>query len=109
MSNKICFVQYTEYSRTPRIRRNAEALQQLGYIIDCYVLGEVDATEVDNINGVNIIYSNVKQYRGYSLIRYIISYINFFMWSFWKLSICKLGKYQVINVLNIPEFMIISV
>ena len=76
MSNKICFVQYTEYSRTPRIRRNAEALQQLGYIIDCYVLGEVDATEVDNINGVNIIYSNVKQYRGYSLIRYIISYIN---------------------------------
>ena len=40
--------------------------------------------------------SYVKQYRGYSLIGYIISYINFFMWSFWKLSICKLGKYQVI-------------
>ena len=107
MATRICFIQYTEYSRSPRIRRNAEALSELGYVVDCYVLGESDNNQI--INNVNIIQSHVKQYRGNSFIKYIISYIKFFIWCFWKLSIRNLGQYRVINVINIPEFIIISI
>jgi len=106
---KIAFLQYTEYYRTPRIRRHAEALVNAGYEVDCFVLNEKDSNKLKKINGVNIFYLQVNQYRGDSIIMYLFSYIHFAILSFLKLSIINIGQYKIINVMNIPEFIIISV
>ena len=106
---KICLLQYTEYSRSPRIMRNAEALIKNNYQVDCYVLGEKSNVHKNNINGVNVIHSSVKQYRGKSIANYLYSYFIFTMWAFWKLSVKNLGRYNIIYVLNIPEMVILSV
>ena len=70
-------MQYTEYYRTPRIRRHAEALVNAGYKVYCYVLNEKDSEKNKRINGVNVIYLHANQYRGNSIIMYLFSYLHF--------------------------------
>lgn len=106
MKNKnILMVAYSEYSRDARIRREAEALTEIGYNVDFFVLKEKQSPLVDT--SVNLIHLNLEQYRGNSNLNYILSYFNFFFQSFMKiLWLYPKKKYKIIYTHNMPDFIV---
>jgi glycosyltransferase involved in cell wall biosynthesis len=106
MKNKnILMVAYSEYSRDARIRREAEALTEIGYNVDFFVLKEKQSPLVDT--SVNLIHLNLEQYRGNSNLNYILSYFNFFFQSFMKiLWLYPKKRYKIIYTHNMPDFIV---
>ena len=98
-------IAYSEFSRDARIRREAEALTEIGCAVDFFVLQE------DNISQINtniiLIPLGLKQYRGNSNIKYIISYLNFFCQAFIQLLwMYPKKKYRLIYTHNMPDFIV---
>ncbi len=106
MRNKnILMVAYSEYSRDARIRREAEALTEIGYNVDFFVLNEKKSHDLNT--NINLIYLKLTQYRGNSNLSYIISYLNFFFQAFIKLALLyPKKKYKLIYTHNMPDFIV---
>ncbi len=99
-------IAYSEFSRDARIRREAEALKEIGYNVDFFVLQEDNLTGIET--NVTLIPIRLKQYRGNSNIKYIISYLNFFFQSFFKLLwLYPRKKYRLIYTHNMPDFIVL--
>ena len=103
----IGMIAYTEYSRDPRVRRYAEALASSGFVVDCFVLKEKNQTSQKD-NGINLQYLNIEQYRGSSNMAYILSYLSFFLRTFFHVSIKNLFRYKIIHVHNMPDFLVFT-
>lgn len=106
MKNKnILMIAYSEYSRDARIRREAEALTEIGCAVDFFVLQEDNISQINT--NINLIPLGLKQYRGNSNIKYIISYLNFFCQAFIQLLwLYPNKKYKIIYTHNMPDFIV---
>lgn len=107
MKKRIAMLAYTVLSLDSRVIREAKAAIEGGYEVDVYTLNE---TAKDKINGVNNIYSRQWQYKGKNKVRFVLSYLRFFMFCFWNLSFRSLSrkKYNIVHVNNMPNFLIFS-
>jgi len=98
-------IAYSEFSRDARIRREAEALTEIGYNVDFFTLKEKKMIRIQT--NVNLIYLNLEQYRGNSNFKYIFSYLKFFFQSFIKiLWLYPKKKYKLIYTHNMPDFLV---
>jgi glycosyltransferase involved in cell wall biosynthesis len=98
-------IAYSEFSRDARIRRESEALIELGYNLDFFVLEEDNISQIDT--SVNLIPLRLNQYRGDSNLKYISSYLNFFFQAFFKiLWLYPKRKYRLIYTHNMPDFIV---
>ncbi len=105
----IAIFSYTIYSGDSRLRKEAEAASELDYNVDVFVLKEKKHQTINCINGVNVYQLSSGKYRGDSAFKYIISYINFFLRLFFKLSWNTWGKkYHIIYCNNMPNFLIFA-
>jgi len=105
----IGMIAYTQYSRDPRVRRASEALVSSGFEVDCFVLTEEEKSDFEVKNGVNIIRLPHSQYRGNSGIRYLFSYLKFFLLTSIKLSSSEYRrKYKLIHCNNMPDLIIFA-
>jgi len=102
----IGMIAYSEYSGDPRIRREAEAAVEANFNVNMLVLCE-EKDQPDLINGVRLIYLGMSQYRGSSNLKYILSYISFFMRLLAHFFINPLS-YSLIHVNNMPDFLVFS-
>ena len=101
----ILMIAYSEYSRDARIRREAEALTEIGCAVDFFVLQEDNVSQINT--NINLIPLGLKQYRGNSNIKYIISYLNFFCQAFIQLLwMYPKKKYRLIYTHNMPDFIV---
>jgi glycosyltransferase involved in cell wall biosynthesis len=89
------------------VRRYAEALASSGFVVDCFVLKEKNQTSQKD-NGINLQYLNIEQYRGSSNMAYILSYLSFFLRTFFHVSIKNLFRYKIIHVHNMPDFLVFT-
>ncbi|MDA3887133.1 MAG: glycosyltransferase family 4 protein [Candidatus Delongbacteria bacterium] len=107
MNKKIAMIAYTILSLDSRVIREAKAAVEGGYQVDFYTLNE---TAKDKIAGVNIIYSRQWQYKGKNKFKFILSYLRFFLFCFFKLSAKSFSKdrYDIAHVNNMPNFLIFS-
>jgi hypothetical protein len=89
MNKKIAMIAYTILSLDSRVIREAKAAVEGGYQVDFYTLNE---TAKDKIDGVNIIYSKQWQYKGKNKFKFILSYLRFFLFCFFKLTAKSFSK-----------------
>jgi len=105
----IAVVAYTNYHSDPRVKREAEALVEKGFLIDFFAIKKNDDRSYEIVNGVNLYHLNQQRYRGSSTFKYILSYIEFFIRVFFKLSFFFFKrKYKVIHINNMPDFIVFT-
>ncbi len=104
--NKIAVIAYTTFSTDTRVQKEAYAASEAGFDLDIYTLEDKNVT---NYNKFNFIRSNIVQYKGQSKFSYVFSYIKFFFYCFYFLSInTPTKKYRFIHVHNMPNFLVFS-
>jgi hypothetical protein len=84
---KICMVCQSYYLRDPRVRREAEALADAGFMIDIITLKDKGERSTETVNRVNIYRLPIMRKRG-GMLRYLFEYLSFF------LLLIKVCKYQ---------------
>lgn len=108
MRSNILMIAYTYYITDARVIKEAEAATQSGFNVDFLSLRrphEKNGKIV--VNGVRVYKLKQCRYRGNNSLAYQISYLEFFIRCFFKLSLLFIRqKYVIIHVNNMPDFMV---
>ena len=106
---RVCMVAYTHYPTDSRVRREAEALVERGDTVDIICLGEKGEKNPEYYNGVRMIKIEINRYRGSNPLTYLVSYLQFFFITVFKLAGLQIkNAYQVIQVHTMPDFMVFT-
>lgn len=110
MKKKVCMIIYTTYFFDSRVRREAETLVALlDYHLTVITLKRDKVPNNYKLDGVNILEVNQSIYSGTSKIKYIFSYLEFFLRSF--ISCTKLylrNETDIVHVHNMPNFLVFA-
>lgn len=102
-------IAYTNYSTDPRVIREAEAAVSAGMDVDFLALRRQGDPKVEMTRGVRVIHLSQRRYRGNGLLRYMLSYLEFFCRCFFKITLLHLKRpYRAIHVNNMPDFLVFS-
>ena len=102
--NNIAMIAYTTLSTDARVVREARAAKDAGFHVDMFVLNDTNNVI---FNDLTIYTTRVFQYKGSNKLRFILSYLTFFLITFYKLTINYYKKkYKIIHVNNIPNFLV---
>jgi len=109
LNKNIAMIAYTYYESDPRVKKEAEALTEAGFNVDFLSLRRAGEAGFQKINEVNIFRINCRHFKGKSSIKYMLSYINFFIRVFFKVSFLYLKKnYRIIHVNNMPDLLVFT-
>src|SRR5262249_12246104 len=105
----VCILLQNHYEVDIRVRRKAEALIAAGYSVDVLALRSTYSKSKNyNFNGANVYTISLGKKRG-SLGRYFFEYVIFFLWALVKVtSLMPKRKYAVIDVNNLPDFLVFA-
>lgn len=99
-------VVYTKLSTDARVIRQIKAAIENGINVDIFTLND---SEKIVISGLNIVSTKFGQYKGNSRLKYILSYVQFFMFCFFSLSINMVRKrYRIVQTHNMPDFLVFA-
>jgi len=102
-------VAYTNYRTDARVVREAEAAISAGFDVDFLALRREGDPAVETIEGVRVIHLNQCRYRGGGLVKYMLSYLVFFIRCLVKTARLYLQKrYCIVHVNNMPDFMVFT-
>lgn len=106
---RICVLLQNFYEIDIRVRRKTEALIAAGYAVDVLALQSPYRSSKDyTLDGVHVYTFSLGKKRG-SIVRYYFEYISFLFWSFFKLfALTRTRKYAVIDVNNLPDFLVFA-
>jgi glycosyltransferase involved in cell wall biosynthesis len=105
----ICMVGYTNLSHDARPKREAETLVHHGFRVYFINLHDEREPPVCKRNGVVLLQVKTKKYAGKNQLRYFLSYIDFFIRSFLKVSALTLrGRVDAVHIHNMPDFMVFT-
>ena len=100
-------IAYTNYRSDPRVIREAEAAVSGGFDVDFIVLRRDGEPAREDVAGVRLFHLNQTRYRGAGMIRYALSYIEFFLRCLLKTTWLQVKKrYRVVHVNNMPDFFV---
>lgn len=103
---KVCMVCQSYYLRDPRVRREAEALADAGFMVDVITIRDKEEIRTETINGVSIYRLSLMRKRG-GIIRYLFEYFFFFLFSSLFLTYLFIKKrYKLIQVHTMPDFLV---
>lgn len=103
---RICIIRQWYYPIDPRVRKEAQALVDVGYDIDLICLRKSGEKKRESMSGINIYRLPIAHHRG-SKLRYTVEYFSFFVFSFIRLSFLWLkNKYNVIQVNTMPDLLV---
>jgi glycosyltransferase involved in cell wall biosynthesis len=106
---RICMLAYTYYLHDARVRREAGTLVRRGYRVDCICLRARGKLKSEHVNGIRLYRLPLSKYRGSSSVMYALSYLWFFVLSFFTVTILYSKKrYHVIQYHTLPDFIIFS-
>jgi len=105
----VCILLQNFYEIDIRVRRKAEALVAEGYTVDVLSLHSSHSAARDSVvAGVNVFTFSLGKQRG-SKVRYLFEYVSFLLWTFFKLaSLMKQRHYSVVDVNNLPDFLVFA-
>lgn len=105
---KVAMVVFSSYPHDPRVRREAEALVDVGMAVDVICLRLKGQAKTETVNGVNTYRINLDHKRTDKL-RFVFEYGYFLIAAFLKLSFLHLRRrYHIIHVHNLPDILVIS-
>jgi glycosyltransferase involved in cell wall biosynthesis len=103
----LCIIAYSSYQTDGRIIKQAESASHAGYSVDVITPRKKAESLKETINSVNLFRLNIREYSGRSNFCYIISYLQFFIVGLFKVTLMHFSRrYAVIQVCNIPDFLI---
>lgn len=109
LNKNIAMVAYTYYESDPRVKKEAEALVEAGFDVDFLSLKRIGENSFQKVNGVNVFRLNCQHFKGRSNIKYLLSYINFFIRVFFKISYLYFKKkYKIIHINNMPDLLVFA-
>jgi len=105
----VCILLQNHYEVDIRVRRKAEALLAAGYRVDVLSLRSPYSKSTHySLNGANVYTISLGKKRG-SLGRYFFEYLIFLFWALFKVtSLMPRRKYAVIDVNNLPDFLVFA-
>ena len=102
------------YPRDPRVRREAEALAEVGYGVRVVCLrapkqlGKQQEPRHEKTNGVHIHRLPLSRNRG-GMLRYFFEYIGLIILGAWKLTLLHLkNPFQIVHIHNMPDLLILA-
>ena len=96
------------YPADPRIRREAEALEKVGWEVDILCRPSGKQPKVEKFSNITA-YRVAKAPSQEKLIKWIYYSSLFFIKSFWKVQFLSLKrKYDIIHVHNLPDFLVFT-
>jgi glycosyltransferase involved in cell wall biosynthesis len=105
---KACIIRQKYYPQQRNLRRNAENLNRNGYKVDVICVGDKSQQKNENQNGINI-HRVYFSYHRNSLFWYLADYAAFFtLVSFHLARLSIKERYDVIEVCNVPDFLIFA-
>jgi glycosyltransferase involved in cell wall biosynthesis len=104
LMKRICMITQSAYPNDPRVRKEAEALEEAGYEIDIICIPTASGQpKVEQFNKVTA-YRIYRDRRDDNILSYIVKTSIFFLLAFIKLQpLYWKRKYQVIQVHNMPD------
>ena len=101
---------YTTYETDPRVIRAAEAALEGNFSVDVIALRRDGQLPVETLRGVRVFHVNQERYRGPSWLRYLLSYIAFFLrCAALSTRLFVRRRYTAIHVHNMPDALVFSV
>ena len=105
----VLMIAYTNYRSDPRVIRAAEAAVGAGFDVDFIVLRQAGEPAQELIRGVRVLHLNQSRYRGGGVLRYMLSYLEFFLRCFLKTSSLQFSRrYVAVHVNNMPDFFVFA-
>jgi glycosyltransferase involved in cell wall biosynthesis len=104
---RILMVAYTNYRRDPRVRREAEALVQLGHRVTFLARRQDHEPNRETIAGVEVVKLPGLAHRRTSIVGYMGDYAIFFVLMSLHLLLHPL-RYRLIHVNNMPDFLVFA-
>lgn len=96
-------ISQSNYPADPRVRREAEALENAGYEVDIICLPQKGQAKVESFGGVTA-YRILNDQRSESMARYFLHSTRFFITAFFKLQqLNSRRKYDLIQIHNMPD------
>ena len=103
---KIAVIAYTTFSTDTRVQKEANAAAEAGYSLDIYTLDDENVSDYSNFNFKN---SHILQYKGQSKLKYSLSYVKFFLFCLFSLSLNFLkSRYKYVHIHNMPNFLVFA-
>ena len=103
----VLMIAYTNYRTDPRVIREAEAAASAGFEVDFLALRRANEPPEESIRGVRVIHLNQARYRGQGVVRYMLSYLGFFLRCALRTTWLHLRRrYSAVHVNNMPDFFV---
>ena len=105
----VCILLHNHYETDVRVTRKAEALVSAGYDVDLLALrSKYSKSDNYDLGGVHVHTISLGKKRG-SLVRYAFEYLMFLLWASYKVFVMhRKKKYAVIDVNNLPDFLVFA-
>ncbi len=98
---------YTNYSRDPRVRREAEALVEEGHRVVFIARGQPGQPRRETIMGVDVRRTRARSHKPDSVAAYLADYLLFFLQICAHMTAHPL-RYRLIHVSNMPDFLVLA-
>ena len=96
----------SKYPNDPRVRRQAEKLEQEGFNVDIICLDKKGNNKIEKFGSITA-YKILNAYNQENIFGYMIVSISFFMLAFVKLFFLSLKKkYDLLQIHNMPDFLV---
>jgi glycosyltransferase involved in cell wall biosynthesis len=101
-------VVFSHYPQDPRVRREAEALNEAGFSVEVMCLRDQNQEPFETVDAVSVHRLPLQRRRGGKL-RYLWEYLAFIVMAFSRLSaLHPRHRYQVVHVHNMPDILVAS-
>jgi glycosyltransferase involved in cell wall biosynthesis len=105
---RVCMCVFSHYPADPRVRREAEALIEVGVEVDVVCLRAKGQSQTETVRGVDVYRLPVERRRG-GKVRYLFEYALFILYSFFMIASLHLKrKYRIVHVHNMPDVLVFS-
>jgi glycosyltransferase involved in cell wall biosynthesis len=107
-TKKICMIVQNPYPKDVRVRKEAMVLVSHGHEVSVIAIGEKNEKKEELVDGVKIHRLAFKKKRS-GKGRYLVEYIGFFLYAFFKLNLLDIKeKFDIIHINTLPDVLVFS-
>lgn len=104
---RVLMAAYTTYRRDPRVKREAEALVELGHQVVFLARRQLNEPNRETIAGVDVIKTMGSKHKPTSFAGYMIDYLTFFLMINAHL-LRHPFRYRLVHISNMPDFLVLA-
>ena len=104
---QVLMAAYTTYRRDPRVKREAEALVELGHQVVFLARRQPNEPDRETIAGVDVVKTIGSKHKPTSFLGYMVDYLTFFLMINMHL-LRHPFRYRLVHISNMPDFLVLA-